>query len=91
MIHALKMFAVNTFGDIGLISRRVLHQIGNGDFTSQRSRIPITATLIQGQSSYKCESRIQEVTSVPNYAQIGVDQEDTWVGHLYLTPSFDCL
>ena len=34
MIHALKMFPVNTFGDIGLISGRALHQIGNSIYTS---------------------------------------------------------
>ena len=46
MIHALRMFAVNTFGDIGLISGRALHQIGNGGNTSRRSRMDKTATLI---------------------------------------------
>ena len=43
-IHALRMFTVNTFGDVGIISGRTLHQIGKGVYTSQRSRIIKTAT-----------------------------------------------
>ena len=69
----------NMFGDIGLISGRALHQIGNGVYMSRRSRMAKTATLIQGQSSSKCENKMSQVTTVPSYIQIGVIREDTWV------------
>ena len=32
--HALRIFSVNTFGDIGLVSGRALHQIGNDVYMS---------------------------------------------------------
>ena len=72
MIHSLRMFPVNTFGDIGLMSGRALHQIGNSGYTSQRSRVAKTVTLIYGKSSYKYENNMPQVTSVPSYTQIEV-------------------
>ena len=35
--HALRMFSVNRFGDIGLVSGRALHQIGIGVYMSRHS------------------------------------------------------
>ena len=44
------MFAVNTYGDIGLISRRALHEIGNGVYASRRNRMAKTATLVKAKA-----------------------------------------
>ena len=93
MIHALRMFAVNTFGDIGLISGRALHQVGSGVCTSRCNRMAKTGTYFnlrpkqlqmwkQNASSNIC-AKLD-----PNWT----DQGDTWVSYLYLTPSFfECL
>ena len=73
MIHALRMFSVLvTFGDIGLISGRALHQVKNGVYPSRRSRMAKTVTLLQDQNSNKHENKMLQVTSVPGLAQIGL-------------------
>ena len=87
MIHALRMFAVNMFADIGLISGRALHQIENSVYTSRRSRVAKTATFRPKQ--LYCEKNASSnifAKLYPNWS----DQGDTWVRRLYLTP-FDCL
>ena len=48
--------------------------------------------LLYFKSSYKCENKMPQVTSVPSWTPIGLIRGDTWVSYLYLIQSsFECL